>query len=92
MQRTQNKKNEVLLCTYGKCEAPQTEESGEFCDKHYPKEKSVFTSDEHGRLREALNFLYMDINENPYYTKDTGESKSKALKAITKLEKKLNTI
>ncbi len=40
MQRTQNKKNELLLCTYGKCEKPQTAD-GEYCDKHYPKVKET---------------------------------------------------
>lgn len=38
MQHTQNKKNDILLCTYGKCYQPQTED-GEFCEKHYPKPK-----------------------------------------------------
>ena len=33
MQRTQNKKNEILLCTYGKCEKPQTAD-GEYCLEH----------------------------------------------------------
>ena len=65
MQRKQNKKNEILLCTHGKCEKPQTE-SGEYCDKHYPKAKNVFT-----------------IRWN---------NKKQALKAITKLENKLNRI
>lgn len=40
MQRKQNKKNEVLLCTHGKCERPQTAD-GEFCKRHYPKSKKL---------------------------------------------------
>ena len=56
MQRTQNKKNEVLKCTYNKCKNPQTAD-GEFCDKHYPKAKTYYVNCDVGEGYPSYDFV-----------------------------------
>lgn len=94
MQRTQNKKNEVLKCTYGKCEKPQGMD-GEFCEAHSRKIKNtvpVFNQTEFNLLFEALDCLAQETQalwESRVETKKYTTIKQKMIK---RLETKLETL